>query len=157
MTNKLHCPFCGAELDDTDCDSFVVCPNSKCKIGGDPMEKIVWQTLIDGKNAQEDLECMKHNYSVVSEQKEIAYQNYVKITGDLQKQLQKAQDALNKIIAIKESVEGCCAEIQQNCLPLLSSINRDIKLRIDEETSAIDKYMTEIDEITSITAGENKE
>ncbi len=64
----------------------------------------------------------------------------------------KTQDALNKIIAIKESVEGCCAEIQQNCLPLLSSIDWNIKLRIDEETSAIDKYMSEIDEITSITA-----
>lgn len=60
----------------------------------------------------------------------------------------KARAALNKISCIKESVEGCCAEIQQNCLPFLFSIDRDMKVKIDKEVSAIDKYMSDIDTIT---------
>ena len=94
MTEKLKCPFCGSELRTNMLEQPVMwyCPNH-C-IGS--YEPKVWQALIDGKKAQEDLECMKHNYSVVSEQKEIAYQNYLKITDDLQTQLQKVQDELKK-------------------------------------------------------------
>lgn len=64
-----------------------------------------------------------------------------------------AQDALNKISDIKESVEGCCAEIQQKCLPFLFSIDRDMKLKIDKEVSAIDKYMSDIEEIIALKHG----
>lgn len=117
MTDKMICPFCGAELRQYAADFW--CKNPDCIIFNDIIHnKVIITDLIAGK---------------------------------------KAQDALNKIIAIKESVEGCCAEIQQNCLPLLFSIDRDMKLKIDKEVSAIDKYMSEIDEIASITTGENKE
>lgn len=64
-----------------------------------------------------------------------------------------AQDALNKISDIKESVEGCCAEIQQKCLPFLFSIDRDMKLKIDKEVSAIDTYMSDIEEIIALKHG----
>ena len=102
MTDNMKCPFCGTKFDIMKgiSENVLGCP--KCKhiatIG-------VWQALIDGKKAQEDLkyteeelECAKHNYSVLSEQKEIAYQNYLKITSDLQTQLQKTQEALKVAI-----------------------------------------------------------
>lgn len=99
MTDKLNCPFCGEKLQTHTMTPgrILICVNKGCPVDSVVMKRIVWQALIDGKKAQEDLECMKHNYSVVSEQKEIAYQNYLKITGDLQTQLQKAQDALKEI------------------------------------------------------------
>lgn len=98
MTDKLHCPFCGAELlSDPEYlhSEHLHCENPECIFPSSVELHIsVWRKMIDGKKAQEDLECMKHNYSVLSEQREIAYQNYLKITGDLQKQLQKAQHDL---------------------------------------------------------------
>lgn len=66
---------------------------------------------------------------------------------------ERAQDALNKISEIKEVVEGCCIEIQQNLLPA-PPLTSDEK-RINAEISAIDKYMSNIDEIiTAITKQE---
>lgn len=103
MTSKLKCPFCGAELQtDNEIARLIMwrCHTPGCLLNGWHSAEII-QHLIDGKKAQEDLEyvkeelkCAKHNYSVLSEQKEIAYQNYLKITGDLQTQLQKTQEAL---------------------------------------------------------------
>lgn len=113
--NKIVCPFCGAELENTPWENdWYNCPNIKCEHVGQSIHKSIWQALISGKQA------------------------------------------LSKILAIKESVEGCCAEIQQNCLPLLFSIDRDMKLKIDTEITAIDKYMSEIDEIASITKQEKE-
>ena len=59
MTSKLKCPFCGERLFvggaflDT---QYAKCPNPGCKhsIGVMPVE--IWQTIIDGKKAQKDLE-----------------------------------------------------------------------------------------------------
>lgn len=98
MTEILKCPFCGEKLQTHTMTPgrTLICVNKGCPVDSAVMKRIVWQALIDGKKAQEDLECMKHNYSVVSEQKEIAYQNYLKITGNLQTQLQKVQDELKK-------------------------------------------------------------
>lgn len=118
MTDKLKCPFCGEELERCSylskgiTNPVFVCRNRKCKFVDKIIDSEIWQALIDGKRAQEDLkyaeeelECAKHNYSVLSEQKEIAYQNYLKITGDLQTQLQKAQDALKVAIDALSKIE----------------------------------------------------
>ncbi len=117
------------------------------------MEKIVWQALIDGKKAQgdltyakEELECTKHNYSVVSEQKEIAYQNYLKITDDLQKQLQKAQDALNVARNLYEELALSYCQMADDYRTTYGCLKTP-----EQETQ---EYMQEYDkEIASITAG----
>lgn len=121
MSDKLHCPFCGAELYSIKTASGKEecwCSNLKHCLAEDFVgNKEIWQALIDGK---------------------------------------KAQDALNKILAIKESVEGCCVEIEQHIMPLLNSHDPDAKLHLYNEVSAIDKHMSEIDEIASITKQENE-
>lgn len=102
MTDKLKCCFCGSELEQCfENMPDLACSNYECDYATIPLPPKIWQALIVGKKAQEDLEyvkeelkCAKHNYSVLSEQKEIAYQNYLKFTGDLQTQLQKTQEAL---------------------------------------------------------------
>lgn len=53
MTDKLKCPFCGAELEQfQDCAR---CNTENCVAGFDPMSNQVWQALIDGKKAQDAL------------------------------------------------------------------------------------------------------
>ena len=64
-----------------------------------------------------------------------------------------ARNALNKILAVKESVEGCCVEIQH---VLSNAIQNNLVQSIDKEVSAIDKYMSEIDEIAKITTGKDE-
>lgn len=60
MTDKLHCPFCGAELK-TDVNllgystKYWYCENTSCAHLKDSMHEDVWQALIDGKAAQEAL------------------------------------------------------------------------------------------------------
>lgn len=62
MTDKLHCPFCGAELETMFGISESVLGCSKCKhiatIG-------IWESLIDGKKAQGALKAAKEYYVIV--------------------------------------------------------------------------------------------
>lgn len=53
MTDKLHCPFCGAELKNSCIIGEFYCPtvSKLCPMRGSLL-KIVWQALIDGKKAQ---------------------------------------------------------------------------------------------------------
>lgn len=117
MTDKLKCPFCGEELNDypdkTTGARMAVCRNPKCKYDSWHFPIDITQRMIDGKKAQdelkyakEELKCAKHNYSVLSEQKEIAYQNYLKITSDLQTQLQKTQEALKVAIDALSKIDA---------------------------------------------------
>ena len=114
MTDKLHCPFCGAELtiNQHPFDGCVKarCVNIDCRYAEWTLPLEIWQDLIYGK---------------------------------------KAQETLNKISEIKENVERCCAEIQQNLLPE-PPLTSDEK-RINSEIGAIDKYMSEIDKIITDT------
>lgn len=50
MTDKLHCPFCGAELLGNMTTPY--CPNPSCNHFRFPMASEIWQALIDGKKAQ---------------------------------------------------------------------------------------------------------
>lgn len=134
---KLKCPFCGAELVDEGAkigneNMIFACGNLDCDFYGEKLYLKVWQALRDGKKAHEDLIGEKTTHNI------------------LQDYLKQYQIALDKILEIKESVEGCCAEIQQNLLPV-PPLTSDEK-RINAEVSAIDKYMSDIDKIiTSIT------
>lgn len=64
MTNNLKCPFCGAELDDA--VEHLVCPNTDCKFGCNPMTTFVWQVLIDGKKAQDALKIVDGKLKVIA-------------------------------------------------------------------------------------------
>ena len=60
MTNKLHCPFCGAELDCVRTlggrAEYWMCQNTKsCPAEDFVGNKEIWQALIDGKAAQDAL------------------------------------------------------------------------------------------------------
>lgn len=58
MTDKLKCPFCGAEL--KSCSTFILpnrymCTNNCCSCSYQAMNTQIWQALIDGKKAQDAL------------------------------------------------------------------------------------------------------
>lgn len=55
MTNKLHCPFCGAELENGNSWSYY-CTNSFCEHSDFCGTLEMWQALIRGKAAQDALE-----------------------------------------------------------------------------------------------------
>ncbi len=64
MTDKLHCPFCGAELEqsfDGKIDYFY-CPNDGCVPMHNAIHIKVWQALIDGKKAQDALKVARNLY-----------------------------------------------------------------------------------------------
>lgn len=53
MTDKLHCPFCGAELKNACAQVIYYCPTGECKAKDWYASKQVWQALIQAK---QDLE-----------------------------------------------------------------------------------------------------
>lgn len=57
MTDKLHCPFCGVELDkQIYLDEHYACQNTEnCQFSFMVLPKRWWQALIDGKKAQDAL------------------------------------------------------------------------------------------------------
>lgn len=61
MTDKLHCPFCGMELERCSylskgiTNPVFVCRNRKCKFVDKIIDSEIWQALIDGKKAQDAL------------------------------------------------------------------------------------------------------
>ena len=58
MTDKLHCPFCGAELEKFGGGDFPMmhyCDNTNCKLYHIMEQYTLWQALIDGKKAQDAL------------------------------------------------------------------------------------------------------
>ena len=57
MTEKLICPFCGGTLNNK--IGCYVCPNNDCECCYVIMPARMWQALIDGKKAQQDLEITK--------------------------------------------------------------------------------------------------
>ena len=71
MTDKLHCPFCGAELESRKLLTGMVdyvCTNNQCDFAYTPLPIKWWQALIDGKKAQDALKaCRKHISDIISE------------------------------------------------------------------------------------------
>lgn len=65
MTDKLHCPFCGAELENH--GILLVCHNNNCEQAHYAMNKRIWQALIDGKKAQDALGKMSLALTVAEE------------------------------------------------------------------------------------------
>lgn len=102
MTDKLKCPFCGAELRELKEAGTVVglfCPDF-C-ITRLAMDKETWQAFIDGKKAQRQLRTAKDRCAKKIKAKEREIANYLnginvrdKEIQDLCEQLQKTQEAL---------------------------------------------------------------
>lgn len=79
MTDKLKCPFCGAELENACAQVIYFCPNEECHKAKDwYASKQVWRALIDGKKAQDALKgiemrvvairsCVQDGYSQLGE------------------------------------------------------------------------------------------
>lgn len=69
MTDKLHCPFCGAELQTHTMTPgrTLICVNKGCPVDSVVMKRIIWQTLIDGKKAQDALGKMSLALTVAEE------------------------------------------------------------------------------------------
>lgn len=68
MTDKLHCPFCGEELEKCSylskgiTNPVFVCRNRKCKFVDKIIDSEIWQDLIDGKKAQDALKVARNLY-----------------------------------------------------------------------------------------------
>lgn len=84
-SEKMLCPFCGAELKEI----FLsyVCANKNCPHAGSELPIWVWQALIDGKRAQDDLIREKTTHNI------------------LQSYLTKYQNALNYALKVLEAVD----------------------------------------------------
>lgn len=87
MTDKLHCPFCGAELNDypdkTTGARMAVCRNPKCKYDGWHFPIDITQRMIDGKKAQEALKVAINALKYVEKHEEDDYPNDVHYRIDL--------------------------------------------------------------------------
>lgn len=58
MTDELHCPWCGTEVEQREHPygtTPYICPNKNCEFCWIPMPIEIWQALIDGKKAQDAL------------------------------------------------------------------------------------------------------
>ena len=54
MTDKMICPFCGAELEED--NEFIFCPTTRCPLWEcEGVPYAIIKTLIDGKKAQDAL------------------------------------------------------------------------------------------------------
>lgn len=62
MTDKLHCPFCGAELIEATRIPYFMCTNNECEFSWDDMHERIWQALIDAKKAQDALKVARNLY-----------------------------------------------------------------------------------------------
>ena len=72
MTDKLKCPFCGAELVGREdaygnvSDVWLECPNDEvCEHAYTAMRFDVWQALIDGKAAQDALKSVSDDIEAI--------------------------------------------------------------------------------------------
>lgn len=67
MTDKLHCPFCEAELQEYGTiQLYGVCPNRNCITAAKTMKTEIWQALIDGKKAQDALNRAKQKLDLIA-------------------------------------------------------------------------------------------
>lgn len=65
MTDKLHCPFCGAELAECVADGYR-CQNQYCRYRSRIFERNIWQALIYGKKAQDALKIVDGKLKVIA-------------------------------------------------------------------------------------------
>lgn len=113
MTDKLYCCFCGAELmiNPRPFDGCVKgrCVNGDCRYAEWTFPLEIWQALIDGKKAQRQLRTVKDRcvHKIKAKDKTIddclhgIHVRNLEIEN-LQKQLQKAQEELDRLKEIKE-------------------------------------------------------
>lgn len=89
MTDKLKCPFCGAELERCSylskgiTNPVFVCRNGKCKFVNKIIDSDIWQALIDGKRAQDALKVAINALKYVEKHEEDDYPNDVHYRIDL--------------------------------------------------------------------------
>lgn len=111
MTEKLKCPFCGAELEEFGGGDFPLlhyCDNTNCNLYHIMGQYTLWQALISSKKAQCRLRTAKDRCAKKIKAKEREIANYLnginvrdKEIQNLREQLQKTQDALKEIGELK--------------------------------------------------------
>lgn len=96
MTDKLHCPFCGAELI-FDPIGTIYCKTPHCK-GRQIIAPIeIWQALIDGKKAQDALKIATEKLTDIEL---IVVRNGVFSGFEKMRIKQDVKDAINEILSI---------------------------------------------------------
>lgn len=101
MTDKLKCPFCGAELVDEGAkigneNMVFACGNLDCDFYGEKLYLKVWQALIAGKKAQDVLNVARNLYQELA----LAYcemaDDYSTTYGCLKTPEQEAQEYMQE-------------------------------------------------------------
>lgn len=152
MTDKLKCPFCGAELQtDNEIARLIMwrCHTPSCLLNGWHSVEII-QHLIDGKKAQHQLRTAKDRCAKKTKAKEREIAKYLnginvrdKEIQNLREQLQKTQDELKgiemRVVAIRSCVQDGYSQLGER--------NRNIFI-------ALELFKDLIKEITSITKQE---
>lgn len=95
MTDKLKCPFCGAELEQF--QGCARCNTENCAAGFDPIPNQVWQALIDGKKAQDALKVATEKLTDIEL---IVVRNGVFSGFEKMRIKQDVKDAINEILSI---------------------------------------------------------
>lgn len=97
--NEMKCPYCGEELKEW--DRRLYCENMACSANHEDLPEFIWQDLIDGKKARQQLRTIKDCCvkKVKAKEREIAtYVNGISVReGEIErlaKQLRQTHDAL---------------------------------------------------------------
>lgn len=101
----MKCPYCGEELKEW--DRRLYCENMTCSANHEDLPQFIWQDLIDGKKARQQLRTVKDRCvkKVKAKEREITnYLNGISVRQSenerLAKQLRQAHDALESIYKI---------------------------------------------------------
>lgn len=96
MTDKLYCPFCGAELEFSNVWGGPVCPNETCRYYRVKIPEEIWQALIDNKKVQNILKVARNLYQELA----LAYcemaDDYSTTYGRLKTPEQEAQEYMQE-------------------------------------------------------------
>ena len=152
MTEKLKCPFCGAELQHWG-EDFLYCENLGCPMSPQIELPIsIWQVLIDSKKAQRQLRTVKDHCVKKVKAKEREIENYLngmfvreQEIGTLREQLKQAHDALNVARNLyQELAQAYCEMVDDyrttyGCLKTPEQETQEYMQEYDEKISSITK------------------
>lgn len=97
MTDKMKCPFCGAELEECFSNSDdLACSSMDCIYVSLPLPPEIWRALIDGKKAQDALRDIEKRIDARSHNEQVEDSDSCLFQIKLRKALDVAIDVLKK-------------------------------------------------------------
>lgn len=104
MTDKLHCPFCGAELNDytdkTTGARMAVCRNPKCKYDSWHFPVEIIQQIIDGKKVQDALKGIEMRVVAIRSCVQRGYTQFAERNRNIFIALELFKDLIKEITSI---------------------------------------------------------